>query len=106
MKHPDETLIIVTSDHDTGGVSVGAKKGYNLNLKSLDAQSASMAIDPENLEKYEEMNTKASIGWTTTSHSGVAVPVYSVGAGSLNFSGRFDNTDIPRLIFKSLNIPF
>ncbi|PKP38433.1 MAG: alkaline phosphatase [Bacteroidetes bacterium HGW-Bacteroidetes-14] len=106
LKHPDETLIIVTSDHDTGGVSVGAKKGYNLNLKSLDAQSASMAIDPENLEKYEEMNTKASIGWTTTSHSGVAVPVYSVGAGSLNFSGRFDNTDIPRLIFKSLNIPF
>jgi alkaline phosphatase len=106
LQHPDETLIIVTADHDTGGITVGSEKGYVLKLTELDGQKRSMTVDKENAEKYEEMNEKAFVGWTTTSHTGVAVPVYAIGAGSFNFSGRMDNTEISRKIFKSLKLDF
>lgn len=106
LEHPDETLILVTADHDTGGITVGSQKGYVLKLSEIEEQKRSMAVDKANEEKYEEMNKKAFIGWTTTSHTGVAVPVYAIGAGSFNFTGKMDNTELSRKIFKSMKIEF
>lgn len=40
-KHKDETLIIVTADHETGGLVLGYSGAYTLNLKALDHQKAS-----------------------------------------------------------------
>lgn len=40
-KHPKETLIIVTADHETGGLALGAGK-YALNLKALACQKQSV----------------------------------------------------------------
>lgn len=40
-KHKDETLIIVTADHETGGLVLGYSGAYTLNLKALDSQKAS-----------------------------------------------------------------
>ena len=40
-KHKDETLIIVTADHETGGLVLGYSGAYKLNLKALDCQKAS-----------------------------------------------------------------
>jgi alkaline phosphatase len=39
-QHPDETLIVVTADHETGGISIG-NGSYNLNLQALKAQKMS-----------------------------------------------------------------
>lgn len=42
LKHPEETLIIITADHDTGGMSVGCRAtGYNAYLANIDAQTLS-----------------------------------------------------------------
>lgn len=42
LAHPDETLIVVTADHETGGLGVGnTKQGYNLKLKYIDYQKVS-----------------------------------------------------------------
>lgn len=106
LKHPEETLIIVTADHETGGVSLGREKDYTLSLKELDPQTRSIDSDKSQKEQIKELNNKANIGWTTTSHSGTMVPIYSIGAGSQEFSGRMDNTDIPRKITKLLNVKF
>ncbi len=106
LKHPEETLIIVTADHETGGVSLGREKGYTLSLKELDPQTRSIDSNKSQKEQIKELNNKANIGWTTTSHSGTMVPIYSIGAGSQEFSGRMDNTDIPRKITKLLNVKF
>jgi alkaline phosphatase len=40
LKHPSETLIVVTADHNTGGFSFGAY-GAHLNLKNVDYQTVS-----------------------------------------------------------------
>ncbi len=105
-KYPNETLIVVTADHETGGMMLGREKGYVLDLKQLESQTQSIAVDKENEEKYRELNRKANIGWTTSSHTGIAVPVYSIGAGSRQFSGRMDNTDIPKRILRAMGIDF
>ena len=39
-KHPKETLIVVTADHETGGIVLGTGK-YELNLKALQHQKHS-----------------------------------------------------------------
>ncbi len=42
-KHPKETLIVVTADHETGGLGLGIK-GYTLNLKALANQTMSLDL--------------------------------------------------------------
>ena len=63
-----------------------------------------MAVDKDNTPAYAELNKKANIGWATSSHSGVAVPIFTMGAGSRLFSGRMDNTDIPKRLMTILGL--
>lgn len=42
-KHPKETLIVVTADHETGGIVLGTGK-YALNLKALENQKVSSEV--------------------------------------------------------------
>ena len=41
-KHKEETLIVVTADHETGGIVLGYKNDYTLNLKELSNQKISV----------------------------------------------------------------
>jgi alkaline phosphatase len=41
QQHPDETLIVVTADHETGGLVLG-RGAYELNLKAVSYQRMSM----------------------------------------------------------------
>ena len=42
-KHPKETLIVVSADHETGGLGLGTGT-YTLNLKALDCQKQSVEV--------------------------------------------------------------
>ncbi len=64
-KHPD-TLLVVTADHQTGGIAL------------LDAD-------------IKKGRVKGC--FTTVVHNGLAVPVYAAGAGADKFSGFLDNHD-------------
>ncbi len=68
-KHDGHTLVLVTADHETGGLK---------------------------LESNEDNGVKAK--WTSKNHTAANVPVYAYGPGSEKFSGSFDNTDIPKRI--------
>ena len=46
------------------------------------------------------MSQLAMVGWTSGSHTAGYVPVYAVGAGSKEFAGKYDNTEIPKRIAK------
>lgn len=96
-EHPDETLILVTADHETGGITLGGALSGEDNLKWNILDSAWTASGCRNELGYNEnkaLNDKAYIGWTTLSHTGGPVPVYAIGKGSNRFGGRYDNTEI------------
>lgn len=58
-KHPDETLILVTGDHETGGLTIGfAGTDYDTYLSNLTNQKISYAkFDEEYVEKYKANKT-------------------------------------------------
>jgi alkaline phosphatase len=185
-KHPRETLIIVTGDHETGGMSVGhattaytayydrlldqkttfqyfgdnqwkahkaAMKGicgahtttdnlvgddtmkglmagvFGLKWDDLNAyqkEKLENAYDlsvcgsnsnsvPENTYLYggydpvvvtitHILNERASIGWTSYSHTGLPVPVFAQGREADRFSGFYDNTDIAKRLARIMGI--
>lgn len=58
-KHPKETLILVTADHETGGLTIGyAGTDYNLFFRTLDSQKISYAkFDSEYVSGYKKNGT-------------------------------------------------
>lgn len=173
LQHPDETLIVITADHETGGLTVGNQRGhYSLSLKLLANQKCSDAAftrklqalrsethnkvtweqvkalltenfgfyDAVEIDQQEDMmlkdvykrsfvgkmaneknlyyenepmtgtavrllNSKAAVGWTTTSHTAGLVPVFAVGVGAEKFSGYNDNASIPLKIAEVAGYP-
>lgn len=68
------TLLVVTADHETGGVAVD----YN---------------------SYEVGGTSpVKLMFSTRGHSGTMVPVFAYGAGAESFAGVMKNCDIPKRI--------
>lgn len=60
--HPDETLIVVTADHDTGGLAIGSIfTGYNMHPHYIDYQKISK--DHFNDECYEILNSSQAFTW-------------------------------------------
>ena len=109
-RHPKETLIVVTADHETGGIALG-RKGSQYDLTVIDkVKNASATTDVElymnDPKSIDSINEEARIGWTTTSHCGGPVPVWAKGAGSAQFAGRQDNTDIPKKICAAMGVQF
>lgn len=43
LQHPDETLIVVTADHNTGGMTFGMRGNKRVTLKNLDYQKMSIS---------------------------------------------------------------
>lgn len=106
-EHPDETLIVVTADHETGGLTLSWEKGYNLYFDKLEEISCSKdKVSEEERERMNEISHEAHIGWTTGDHSAANVPVFAIGAGSGLFSGRMDNTEIPKRICEAMGVEF
>lgn len=77
------TLVIVTADHETGGLTLTGGGTEDRPDDQLIAR------------------------WSTRGHSGTPVPIYALGPGAGLFGGVQDNTEIPRKIARLLNVgPF
>jgi len=73
-----KTLVIVTADHETGGLTLtGGDK-----------------------EKGELLKPS----WSSKGHTATPVPIYAYGPGSLLFTGVMDNTDVAKKISALLKV--
>lgn len=57
MQHPDETLIVITADHETGGMALG-NSDYVLNLKVLAEQKCSSDLLSDQLSALQKKEGK------------------------------------------------
>lgn len=71
----DDTLVVITADHETGGLSLNQHPQFPLSYKPK---------------------------WTTEGHSGIAVPVFSFGAGSRDFRGIQTHSEIGRKLIEGM----
>lgn len=73
-KNDGHTLVVITADHETGGVTIigGDKKTHMVKLN-----------------------------FSSKGHTAVPVPVYAYGAGAEKYMGIYDNTDIFKKILTS-----
>lgn len=169
-QHPDETLIVVTSDHETGGLSLGNsitgyktdygilanqkgsgeefnkilvdwRKEHDLdeegfeemmmlieNYFGLGGEGSPHTMTSEEIDEYKELffdyddalqkeygnysgltlksteilTRQAGAGWTSSTHTAVAVPVYALGVNHAAFATNLDNTDIPKIIWETI----
>ncbi len=69
-KADGNTLVIVTADHETGGMGLNSGSGGSIEYS-----------------------------WTTDGHTAVQVPVFSYGPSAQMFTGTYDNTEIARKMF-------
>lgn len=78
--HPG-TLVVVTADHETGGLTiVNGNRSFDLHDHQVD------------------------YAWTTGGHTGGMVPIFAYGTGAENFSGVFENTDLPKIMCRLLGL--
>lgn len=76
QQHPD-TLLVVTADHQTGGLSILGGSAARGEVRGA---------------------------FATRNHSGVAVPVYAAGAGAARFGGIQENTEIFNKILDAADV--
>lgn len=57
LQHPDETLILVTADHETGGCALG-NSNYTLNLKLFSNQKVSIGTLNDHIRKLHKQHGK------------------------------------------------
>lgn len=70
----EDTLVIVTADHETGGLTL------------IQGSIADQKVTVPN--------------FSTSSHTGVMVPIFAFGPGSHRFGGILDNTDIGKILIE------
>ncbi|MBI5592651.1 MAG: alkaline phosphatase [Deltaproteobacteria bacterium] len=67
VQHPQETLIIVTGDHETGGMSIGhATTGYKAYYEKLLGQKNSFTYFAQNQWAVHKAANSAGYDWTQT----------------------------------------
>ncbi len=103
LRHPDETLILVTADHETGGLTFGTES-YLTNWKPLDDFWTESGHDDSSLtdDANAELNRSAHVNWSTHGHTGCPVPIYAIGKNADKFTGFYENSRIKERILCSV----
>lgn len=147
-KHESETLIIVTGDHETGGLTLG-DDSMSVNIMSLQNQKKSYQHlegyiqsvcnsdkDKQEVRKYiienygvdieknidinkyidncdftsvrklilDEINKKAKINFSSTTHTADRIPVYAYGVNSEEFSGIYTTDELNKKLQNLLGL--
>ncbi len=74
-----------------------AFKAYDLSQEGEYAN-----YSPLTYQSTQVLTSRAGLGWTSQSHTAVAIPVYALGIGQQSFATNLDNTDIPKLIWETI----
>jgi alkaline phosphatase len=87
--HPD-TLLVVTGDHETGGLAVEETDTTDESGDAISAEDGPFTVHGSDKSFY--------IDWTTSGHTSVNVPVTASGPLSGQFSGEHANTYVHEVL--------
>lgn len=110
MQHPDETLIVVTADHETGGMALG-NSDYVLNLKVLAEQKCSSDLLSDQLsDLYKKAGkglsweqVKTVISQNTGLYAAVEMTEQEDKDLQEAFAQMMQNSGVEKTLYKDLN---
>ena len=92
----EQTLIVVTADHETGGLVITDKP--DVTRGSADSKKAK-TVDGAAINMPEAAPAnRFYVNWMVKSHTCTWVPLFAAGPESPRFAGRHDNTDVAKII--------
>lgn len=95
-QHSDETLIVVFSDHETGGAALKglSAKGHLIDWQALiDEWNGPRPKNQYTKDECRRMAAKCGIVWASGGHTSAPTPMFAIGCGAQNFGGCIDNTE-------------
>lgn len=93
--HPD-TLVLVTADHETGGLAIEGEDAEDESGEGISKEDGPFTVKGSDEKFY--------IDWTTGGHTSVDVALTAMGPGSSQFSGNYPNTAIHDKLVKLLQL--
>ncbi|MFT4416669.1 alkaline phosphatase [Fredinandcohnia humi] len=81
------------------------KQYTNLELTDVEIQKIKTSSKSD-IAINEVISERALVGWTSSQHTGVDIPLYAFGPGSELFRGLHENTAIPGLMANAMKIKF
>jgi alkaline phosphatase len=109
-QHPDETLIVITADHETGGMALG-NSDYVLNLKVLANQQCSLDKLSDQLSELQKAEGK-NLQWEQvrqliSKNTGLYAQVEMTGEEDAllqeSFASMMSHQDVVKTLYKDLN---
>jgi alkaline phosphatase len=102
--HDPSTLVIVAADHECGGLAVAGSDDPAYPYEPEGGQIDSILASEDGPFPVAGTDYAFVLGWATTGHTAAAVPVTSLGPGSERLTGRFENTDLFRVMTAALGL--
>ncbi len=102
----DELAVKIGTDRSAATITANVEAWWNIRLSSAAVDeitnhvAGGLPLDRALAEAVSRYHT--AIGWATSSHTGVDVPLWSCGPGRL--SGLIDNTDVARATTQAMRL--
>jgi alkaline phosphatase len=93
-KRVPDTLIVVTADHECGGLAVAGSEDQPYPYEPGGGLLDTMLAGEDGPFPVADADYGFVVGWATTGHTAAPVPITSIGPGAERLTGGIENTDL------------
>jgi alkaline phosphatase len=103
-EHAPETLIVVTADHECGGLAVAGSEDQPYPYEPGGGLLDTMLAGEDGPFPVADAGYGFVVGWATTGHTATPVPITSTGPGAERLTGEIENTDLFPVMAEAMDL--
>jgi alkaline phosphatase len=103
-KRSPDTLIVVTADHECGGLAVAGSEDQPYPYEPGGGLLDTMLAGEDGPFPVADADIGFVVGWATTGHTAAPVPITSTGPGAERLTGVIENTDLFPVMCEAMDI--
>jgi alkaline phosphatase len=103
-KRAPDTLIVVTADHECGGLAVAGSEDQPYPYEPGGGLLDTMLAGEDGPVPVADADYGFVVGWATTGHTAAPVPITSTGPGAEKLTGEIENTDLFPVMTEAMDL--
>jgi alkaline phosphatase len=103
-KRAPDTLIVVTADHECGGLAVAGSEDQPYPYEPGGGLLDTMLAGEDGPFPVADADYGFVVGWATTGHTAAPVPITSTGPGAEKLTGEIENTDLFPVMTEAMDL--